>query len=153
MDTVRDRRDKLIILFFLDLKKTTFCSKLWNSSNHALMTNKSKMVLILIKDVQNFTDFKFKPFAHNKIDRDDHIKHQELDIWKMVPRYLNIFINSSPLLTFLHKMTLAWDHPATAYCDDKGSMSTNLTHLSTAISSSWNSPLVHIHLHTTYTLT
>ena len=85
------------------------------------MTNKSKMVLISIKDVQYFTDLKFKPFAHNKIDRDDHIKHQELDIWKMVPRYLNIFINSSPLLTFLHKMTRAWDHPATSYCDDKGS--------------------------------
>ena len=38
------------------------------------------MVLILIKAVQYFIEFKFKPFAHNKIDRDDHIKHQKLDI-------------------------------------------------------------------------
>ena len=36
-------------------------------------------------------------------------------------------------MTFLHRMTQAWDHPDTAHSDDKGRESGNLTHLLKAI--------------------
>ena len=88
---------KLIISFFSRSKETKHwlirftkhCKNL-KSLNHSLIANESKMFYDLNhQNVQYFTDFKFKPFAHIQIDRDDHIRYHRnliferwsLDIW------------------------------------------------------------------------